>query len=82
MNSRLPIVIGSILALSACAAGPSYRTPKPDVPAHFAAQVNPPNASPANAASAAPVELATWWCSLNDVELNSLVDRAVKSNLL
>jgi NodT family efflux transporter outer membrane factor (OMF) lipoprotein len=26
-------------------------------------------------------ELATWWESLNDAELNSLVDRAVKSNL-
>jgi outer membrane protein TolC len=26
-------------------------------------------------------DLATWWRSLNDEELNSLVDRAVKSNL-
>jgi NodT family efflux transporter outer membrane factor (OMF) lipoprotein len=27
------------------------------------------------------VELATWWRALNDEELDSLVDRAVKSNL-
>jgi NodT family efflux transporter outer membrane factor (OMF) lipoprotein len=81
MNSRLPIILGSVLALSACAAGPSYRMPKPDVPAHFTAQLNPPNASAPNAASVAPVELSTWWRSLNDAELNSLVDRAVKSNL-
>lgn len=81
MNSRLLIVLGSMVALSACAAGPRYRTPKPDAPALFTAQANPPNASTSNAASVAPVELSTWWRSLNDAELNSLVDRAVKSNL-
>jgi NodT family efflux transporter outer membrane factor (OMF) lipoprotein len=43
--------------------------------------VNPLNTSAANAASAAPVQLSTWWRSLNDAELDSLVDRAVKSNL-
>jgi NodT family efflux transporter outer membrane factor (OMF) lipoprotein len=32
-------------------------------------------------ATLATPELATWWRSLNDEELNSLVDRAVKSNL-
>ncbi len=81
MNRRLSILLGSIVALSACAAGPTYRTPKPDAPPQFTAQVSPLNASASHAASAAPVELSTWWRSLNDAELNSLVDRAVKSNL-
>jgi NodT family efflux transporter outer membrane factor (OMF) lipoprotein len=81
MKSRFLIIAGSIVALSACASGPRYRTPKPDEPAAFTAQVNPPNAAAANAANAAPVELSTWWRSLNDAELNSLVERAVKSNL-
>ena len=81
MDSRVPIILGLIVALSACAAGPSYRTPKPDAPPHFAAQLNPPSASASDAASVAPVELSTWWRSLNDAELDSLVDRAVKSNL-
>jgi outer membrane protein TolC len=81
MKRRLLIVLGFIVALSACAAGPSYRTPKPDVPPIFTAQGNPPTASTTGAASAAPVELSTWWRSLNDPELNSLVDRAVTSNL-
>ena len=81
MDSRfLPLVV-SIVILSACAAGPRYRTPEPDEPASFTAQVNPPSAAAASAASAAPVELSTWWRSLNDTELDSLVDRAVKSNL-
>ena len=28
-----------------------------------------------------PIELATWWRALGDTELDSLVDRAIKSNL-
>jgi NodT family efflux transporter outer membrane factor (OMF) lipoprotein len=81
MKSRLLWVIGSIVALSACAAGPRYRTPKADPPDAFAAHLNPPQPAAANAAGLPPVDLSTWWRSLNDAELNSLVDRAVKSNL-
>jgi NodT family efflux transporter outer membrane factor (OMF) lipoprotein len=80
MKSRLLFVAGSMVAVASCAVGPRYRTPTPDAPATFAAQLNPPAASGV-VAGAAPVELATWWRSLNDAELNSLVDRAVKSNL-
>jgi len=78
MKSRLLLVIGSIVALSACAVGSRYRTPKPDTPEAFTAKANP---SPVGAAEKVPIELSTWWRSLNDTELNSLVDRAVKSNL-
>jgi NodT family efflux transporter outer membrane factor (OMF) lipoprotein len=70
-------------ALAGCAVGPSYRTPKPDVPDRFAASTasaQVPGGSAA-AASASVVELATWWKALKDPELDSLVDRAVKSNL-
>jgi NodT family efflux transporter outer membrane factor (OMF) lipoprotein len=80
------IVLGSIVGLTACAVGPSYRTPKPDVPPNFAAQAASPAASPAASAAASPAaspaaDLAAWWRALNDAELDSLVDRAVKSNL-
>jgi len=60
--------------------GPNYRAPKPDAPPQFAAKAA--TNSPASAAAAGPApELATWWRSLNDPELDSLVERAVKSNL-
>lgn len=82
MKSRFLFIAGPMFILSACASGPRYRTPKADEPAAFTAQVNPSNpAATANAASAVSVDLSTWWRSLNDAELNSLVDRAVKSNL-
>jgi NodT family efflux transporter outer membrane factor (OMF) lipoprotein len=64
--------IGLALCLAGCAAGPSYRAPKPDAPAQFAARVVQPSAP-------AP-DLATWWRSLKDAELDLLVERAVKSN--
>jgi NodT family efflux transporter outer membrane factor (OMF) lipoprotein len=72
-----------ILALAGCAAGPNYHTPKPDTPPQFVAQ-----AASANTAGAAPApaalseqDLATWWRGLNDAELDSLVERAIESNL-
>jgi NodT family efflux transporter outer membrane factor (OMF) lipoprotein len=39
------------------------------------------NGSRAHAVAGAPVDLTLWWRSLNDGELNTLVDRAVESNL-
>jgi hypothetical protein len=73
MNPLKAIVVGMVLGAAGCAAGPNYRTPKPDTPPHFVAN--------ASGQSAAAVDLAVWWKSLNDPELDSLVERAVKSNL-
>ncbi|HUA88370.1 MAG TPA: TolC family protein, partial [Steroidobacteraceae bacterium] len=64
-------------ALSACAVGPSYRTPRVALPDHFAAAA-------ATAGPGAPQphgpELARWWRSFEDPELDSLIDRAVQAN--
>ena len=81
MNARILFVILIVATLSACAAGPRYRVPKPDEPAEFAAHKHDPNAAGPILAAETPVDLAIWWRSLNDPELNSLVERAVKSNL-
>ena len=81
MKNRILFVVGSMAALASCAVGPRYRAPSPDAPAWFAAQLNPPAPSGMGAGATPIVELATWWRALNDEELDSLVDRAVKSNL-
>ena len=73
MTTLRLIALALAAAVSACAVGPSYRTPKADVPPQFAAASIEP-------AAAAP-DLASWWRALSDAELDSLVDRAVKSNL-
>ena len=73
-------LMGSVVWLTACAVGPNYHAPKPDVPPDFVA--SPTVAAEGSAqAPAAPPDLAVWWRALNDSELNSLVDRAIKSNL-
>ncbi|MGO9931739.1 MAG: efflux transporter outer membrane subunit [Steroidobacteraceae bacterium] len=74
------LILGLVAGLTACAVGPNYRAPKPDAPLKFAAQVENSPSSGTEPAPATP-DLATWWRALNDVELNSLVDRAVTSNL-
>jgi NodT family efflux transporter outer membrane factor (OMF) lipoprotein len=73
MNALKAIVAGVVLSGAGCAAGPNYRTPKPDTPPQFVANTS--------GQAAADVDLAVWWKSLNDPELDSLVQRAVKSNL-
>jgi len=75
------VVLGLVAGLTACAVGPSYRTPKPDEPPSFAAKVGANSPGSGAQPTAPPTDLAAWWRALNDEELNSLVDRAVKSNL-
>jgi NodT family efflux transporter outer membrane factor (OMF) lipoprotein len=75
------VVLGLAAGLTACAAGPSYRTPKPDTPPNFASQAAANSAASIAQSTAPAPDLATWWRALNDEELDSLVDRAVKSNL-
>src|SRR6202795_407517 len=79
MKALRTIVLGLLTGLAACAAGPNYRTPPPDEPATFASAVSGNSSAPGT--QAAPIDLATWWRALDDQALDSLVDRAVKSNL-
>lgn len=80
MKLLRPLMLATLAGLTACAAGPAYRTPKPDVPAGFASQ-DPANPVAGSPALTSDVDLAAWWHALNDPELNSLVERAVKGNL-
>jgi NodT family efflux transporter outer membrane factor (OMF) lipoprotein len=72
------MLAGAISLLAGCAVGPRYHAPKTDVPASFTAAPAPASdgASPATDG-----ELAAWWHSLGDPELDSLVQRAIQSNL-
>jgi NodT family efflux transporter outer membrane factor (OMF) lipoprotein len=61
-------------ALTACAVGPNYRTPDMQPPARY------DSGQPGSAATAVAPDLAAWWHALDDRELDSLVERAVKAN--
>jgi NodT family efflux transporter outer membrane factor (OMF) lipoprotein len=62
------------LILTACSVGPNYRRPEVPVPATWIeAQQKGVNARAA--------ELVEWWTSFDDPLLNTLIERAARSNL-
>jgi len=69
--------------LAGCAVGPNYHTPDEHPPADFVAihgQSSMTSKPTSQAPQAPDVDFATWWRSLNDPELDSLVSRAVAAN--
>ena len=68
------VTVGFILLAGGCTVGPNYH--KPDLPVPAAWMEAQQNGSDMRSA-----ELARWWSAFNDPLLNSLVDRAVSSNL-
>lgn len=70
------VMLFAASALAGCAVGPNYHTPSVPVPGHYAALNGEarPQSGPAPVSSA---DLADWWQSLDDPELDSLIHRAV-----
>jgi multidrug efflux system outer membrane protein len=75
---KLTIALGALgnLLLSGCMVGPNYK--RPDVAMHSAWMPPATTQSSVVDESAPP---ADWWATLNDSELNSLVQRASGGNL-
>jgi NodT family efflux transporter outer membrane factor (OMF) lipoprotein len=64
-----------LASLAGCAAGPAYRRPEMHAPAKYATD---PTA--VIGATTPAVDPARWWRTLNDAELDSLIERAIKAN--
>jgi NodT family efflux transporter outer membrane factor (OMF) lipoprotein len=72
-RGNLFLLLGTLL-ISGCSVGPDYRRPVEALaPAWLEAERSEFDTQPAS--------LVNWWTEFNDAELNSLVERAVKSNL-
>jgi multidrug efflux system outer membrane protein len=78
MRFALTVLLAAVLA-AGCAAGPDYVPPKADTPAHWTAA--PSNRTGTSVTTEEDADLARWWSSFNDPTLNSLIERAEKSNL-
>ncbi|HTV79039.1 MAG TPA: efflux transporter outer membrane subunit [Steroidobacteraceae bacterium] len=77
----LLVLSGIGVALGGCAVGPNYRVPDIPVPDHYAAMASAPAGNAATTGKAPQAtDLAAWWHSLADPELDSLIDRAIGSN--
>ena len=77
--SQLKIAVPMLLSCSlmfhsvGCAVGPNYSTPKVSVPESWSELQQKGEAKPAS--------IIQWWKAFNDPALDSLITRAVKSNL-
>src|SRR5262249_30359608 len=69
-------VIGVLIlsaVLSGCAVGPHFQGPQVAVPTQF-------RQAPSRSEIAQPLELRSWWTTFRDPLLDSLIERAVRSN--
>lgn len=67
-------ITGLIFLAAGCTVGPNYQKPDLPVPAGW-------QEAQQKGVDARSAELARWWSTFNDPLLNSLVERAVRSNL-
>jgi NodT family efflux transporter outer membrane factor (OMF) lipoprotein len=75
MKSHLFLISAVATLTGGCAVGPDYHAPAASsAPAHWAEGL-------AGGEEATPAHLASWWSTFNDPELDSLINRAVNSNL-
>lgn len=77
---RMTLLLAAALIPAGCTVGPDYHRPPVEVSDRFSQW---PSTQPATAPTSQPaqVDLAHWWDAMNDPELNSLLARAVRSNL-
>ncbi|HXJ56384.1 MAG TPA: efflux transporter outer membrane subunit [Verrucomicrobiae bacterium] len=71
---KCAILLLPFLFLPGCAVGPNYRAPQTKAPAQW-------NESLAGGETNSSLTTIGWWTNFNDSELDSLVGRAVRSNL-
>lgn len=69
------------LALAACNVGPDYKEPKVDMPGEFQEQAATTETAPLSRTTAAEADLSGWWTQFHDPQLQSLIERAMRSNL-
>ena len=70
--SLLYVVCFCFLIISGCMVGPNYHPPQVSVPSSWTGT---------NGQTTSAVDLVRWWTQFNDPNLNSLITRAVMSNL-
>jgi outer membrane protein, multidrug efflux system len=75
-KARVMMVLATAAAIGGCAVGIDYKKPKTPNPSTFGEAHSGPTTQPAQ-----EVDLTQWWTTFHDKELDSLIHRAVASNL-
>src|ERR1700750_1084507 len=74
MKTNYIFALLAAIAVGGCAVGPNYHAPQTASPAHWSEPL-------AGGEDHAAVAVTEWWKNFNDPELNSLIERATRSNL-
>src|SRR5208282_2011094 len=73
-NRIVLLIVLTAMMVAGCAVGPDYHPPKTQAPVNWSeAQLG--------GATNSAMQIVEWWKTFNDPELNSLIQRAVVSNL-
>lgn len=78
--SRLALLLSPLLLAAGCMVGPDFKPPQRAVPPAYLNPSAPPTTQ-TSMTSQQPAEVALWWKTFNDPVLDSLVARAMESNL-
>ena len=72
----LTLFIGGLIttAITCCTVGPNFLKPTPRMPEKWAE-------APTEETRVKSIDISQWWTIFGDPQLNSLVERAVQSNL-
>jgi len=78
--------LAAVLTVAGCAVGPNYQRPEPGVPAAWTGASALPGATtnasaPSSRPTPSPASVERWWTAFKDSTLDSLVSRAVATNL-
>lgn len=83
-----PVLVCAItlcaLTIAGCMVGPDYQRPKTNMPATWVGATTQPTTQPTTRTSITTtesVELKEWWKAFRDTTLDSLIQRAIESNL-
>jgi multidrug efflux system outer membrane protein len=72
--NRLLLVLLPAMMAGGCAVGPNYQRPEADAPKQWSEPLS-------GGETKTPASLVAWWNNFHDAELDSLIGRAVQSNL-
>lgn len=73
------IALTAAIGLAGCTVGPDFKSPQPDVPAHWHSLKA--DVSQASTLTSKAAQLAHWWRVFNDPTLTHLVRQALHANL-
>jgi len=74
-------ILVALFILGGCAVGPNYRTPDLATPPAYQDLPTTKAQAPLSSPTAGEADLSQWWLQFNDSELQSLISRALQSNL-